>query len=152
VEICCRCPKIFEPPKEPTHSRKHWDCVLEEIVWLAKNFELERKWKLAQYKRVDLIISKSGIDLTSRREKCLKEEEQHTRRLAGNIAKYFRKFWMKVEKLVLYKHQLENEEIKKLALDKQLDILLGQIKRYSWDHQFPQFDRSRLKNEVGNDS
>jgi E1A-binding protein p400 len=33
-------------------------------------------------------------------------------------------------KQVVYKHQLELEERKKKALDKQLDFLLGQTERY----------------------
>lgn len=131
VETRGRRPKILEPPKEPARSRTHWDHVLEEMVWLAKDFESERKWKLAHAKRVALRVSKSGLDQASRGEKRLKEEEQRTRRLASNIAKDVRKFWMKIEKLVLYKHQLETEERKKRALDKQLDFLLGQTERYS---------------------
>jgi E1A-binding protein p400 len=42
-----------------------------------------------------------------------------------------KKFWMKVEKLVLYKHQLVRNEKKKKAMDKQLEFLLGQTERYS---------------------
>ncbi|KAH9331633.1 hypothetical protein KI387_003741, partial [Taxus chinensis] len=105
--------------------------VLEEMAWLAKDFESERKWKLGQAKRVAIRVSKSGLDQASRGEKRIKEEEQRTRRLASNIAKDVRKFWLKIEKLVLYKHQLEVEERKKQALDKQLDFLLGQTERYS---------------------
>lgn len=131
METRGRRPKILEPPKEPARSRTHWDHVLEEMVWLAKDFESERKWKLAHAKRVALRVSRSGLDQASRGEKRLKEEEQRTRRLASNIAKDVRKFWMKIEKLVLYKHQLETEERKKRALDKQLDFLLGQTERYS---------------------
>jgi E1A-binding protein p400 len=37
-------------------------------------------------------------------------------------------FWF--EEQVVYKHQLELEERKKKALDKQLDFLLGQTERY----------------------
>lgn len=131
LETRGRRPKVLEPPKEPARSRTHWDHVLEEMVWLAKDFESERKWKLAHAKRVALRVSKSGLDQASRGEKRLKEEEQRTRRLASNIAKDVRKFWMKIEKLVLYKHQLETEERKKRERDKQLDFLLGQTERYS---------------------
>ncbi|GLJ18606.1 hypothetical protein SUGI_0331380 [Cryptomeria japonica] len=126
-----RRPKILEAPKEPPRPKSHWDHVLEEMAWLAKDFEAERKWKLSQAKRVAIRVSKSGLDQASRGEKRLKEEEQRSRRLASNIAKDVRKFWMKIEKLVLYKHQLELEERKKHALDKQLDFLLGQTERYS---------------------
>ena len=87
------------------------------------------------------------------------------RKVAANISKDVKKFWIKIEKLassfilfniidycktciriflfrrnlailfwfeeqVVYKHQLELEERKKKALDKQLDFLLGQTERY----------------------
>jgi hypothetical protein len=53
------------------------------------------------------------------------------RKVALNISKDVKKFWMKIEKLVLYKHQMELDDKKKKALDKQLEFLLGQTERYS---------------------
>ncbi|XP_043719570.1 protein PHOTOPERIOD-INDEPENDENT EARLY FLOWERING 1 isoform X2 [Telopea speciosissima] len=123
--------KALEAPREPNRRKTHWDHVLEEMVWLSKDFESERKWKLAQAKKVAIRASKNILDQATRGEKKVKEEEQRLRKLALNISKDVKKFWMKIEKLVLYKHQLELEEKKKKALDKQLDFLLGQTERYS---------------------
>ncbi|KAG8071924.1 hypothetical protein GUJ93_ZPchr0006g41460 [Zizania palustris] len=61
----------------------------------------------------------------------MKEEELRLKKVALNISKDVKKFWTKIEKLVFYKNQLELEERKKKALDKQLDFLLGQTERYS---------------------
>ncbi|WOL07124.1 protein PHOTOPERIOD-INDEPENDENT EARLY FLOWERING 1-like [Canna indica] len=88
------------------------------------DFESERKWKLAQAKRVAIRASKSIVDYAKRGER--KEEEQRLRKVATNISKDVKEFWMKIEKLVFYKYQLELEERKKKALDDQLDFLLGQ--------------------------
>ncbi|XP_020085595.1 protein PHOTOPERIOD-INDEPENDENT EARLY FLOWERING 1-like isoform X2 [Ananas comosus] len=117
--------------KEPPRPKAHWDHVLEEMLWLSKDFEAERRWKLAQAKRVAIRASKSVLDQATRGEKKQKEEEQRLRKVASNISKDVKKFWIKIEKLVLYKYQLELEEKKKKALDKQLDFLLGQTERYS---------------------
>ncbi|CAK9228992.1 unnamed protein product [Sphagnum troendelagicum] len=117
--------------KEPSRSKPHWDFVLEEMTWLAKDFERERKWKLAQAKKVALRVSRSKLDFEAREIRHQKEEEQRVRRVASGIAKEVKKFWMKVEKLVTYKQQLQIEERKKKALDKHLDFLLGQTERYS---------------------
>ncbi|MCI04674.1 protein PHOTOPERIOD-INDEPENDENT EARLY FLOWERING 1-like, partial [Trifolium medium] len=111
--------------------KTHWDHVLEEMVWLSKDFESERKWKLAQAKKVSLKASKGMLDQATRGEKKMKEEEQRLRKVALNISKDVKKFWTKIEKLVLYKHQMELDEKKKKALDKQLEFLLGQTERYS---------------------
>lgn len=123
--------KALEAPREPRRPKTHWDHVLEEMVWLSKDFESERKWKLAQAKKVAFRASKGMLDHATRGEKKLKEEEQRLRKVALNISKDVKKFWMKIEKLVLYKHQMELDEKKKKALDKQLEFLLGQTERYS---------------------
>lgn len=130
-ETRARRQKALEAPREPPRPKTHWDHVLEEMVWLSKDFESERKWKLAQAKKVAIRASKSVLDQATRGEKKVKEEEQRLRKVALNISKDVKKFWMKIEKLVLYKYQLELEERKKKALDKQLDFLLGQTERYS---------------------
>ncbi|KAJ0985565.1 hypothetical protein J5N97_003921 [Dioscorea zingiberensis] len=92
------------------------------MVWLSKDFESERKWKLAQAKKVAVRASKSILDHATRGEKKVKEEEQRMRKVALNISKDVKKFW------VLYKHQLELEEKKeKKALDKQLNFLLDKL-------------------------
>ncbi|KAF4402473.1 hypothetical protein G4B88_012258 [Cannabis sativa] len=123
--------KALEAPREPRRPKTHWDHVLEEMVWLSKDFESERKWKLSQAKKVALRASKGMLDQATRGEKKLKEEEQRLKKVALNISKDVKKFWLKIEKLVLYKHQMELDEKKKKALDKQLEFLLGQTERYS---------------------
>ncbi|KAK3227231.1 hypothetical protein Dsin_007093 [Dipteronia sinensis] len=130
-ETRARRQKALEAPREPRRPKTHWDHVLEEMVWLSKDFESERKWKLAQAKKVALRASKGLLDQATRGEKKLKEEEHRLRKVALNISKDVKKFWIKIEKLVLYKHQMELDERKKKALDKQLEFLLGQTERYS---------------------
>ncbi|KAF5731979.1 hypothetical protein HS088_TW18G00666 [Tripterygium wilfordii] len=130
-ETRARRQKVPEAPKEPRRPKTHWDHVLEEMLWLSKDFESERKWKLAQAKKVALRASKGMLDQATRGEKKLKEEELRLRKIALNISKDVKKFWMKIEKLVHYKHQMELDEKKKKALDKQLEFLLGQTERYS---------------------
>lgn len=130
-ETRARRQKALEAPREPRRPKTHWDHVLDEMVWLSKDFESERKWKLAQAKKVALRASKGMLDQATRGEKRVKEEEQRLRKVALTISKDVKKFWIKIEKLVLYKHQMELDEKKKKALDKQLEFLLGQTERYS---------------------
>lgn len=123
--------KALEPPKEPRRPRTHWDHLLEEMVWLSKDFESERKWKLALAKKIATRASKGMVDQATRGERRVKEEELRMKKVALNISKDVKKFWTKIEKLVLYKHRLELDQKKKKALDKQLEFLLGQTERYS---------------------
>ncbi|KAL6633748.1 hypothetical protein ACP70R_026419 [Stipagrostis hirtigluma subsp. patula] len=123
--------KALEAPREPRRPKVHWDHVLAEMAWLAKEFDSERKWKLSMAKKIAQRASKSIVDQATKGERKQKEEEHRMRKVALNISKDVKKFWIKIEKLVVYKHQLEVEERKKKALDKQLDFLLGQTERYS---------------------
>lgn len=123
--------KGLEPPKEPRRPKTHWDHVLEEMAWLSKDFESERKWKLNLAKKVAIKASKGMLDQATRGERRVKEEEHRLRKVAVNISKDVKKFWIKIEKLVLYKHQLDVDEKKKKAQNKQLEFLLGQTERYS---------------------
>uniref|UniRef100_K3YZU7 HSA domain-containing protein n=1 Tax=Setaria italica TaxID=4555 RepID=K3YZU7_SETIT len=92
-----------------------------------KEFDSERKWKLSMAKKIAQRANKSIVDQATKGERKQKEEEHRMRKVALNISKDVKKFWIKIEKL----HQLELEERKKKALDKQLDFLLGQTERYS---------------------
>ncbi|KAF9690190.1 hypothetical protein SADUNF_Sadunf01G0169900 [Salix dunnii] len=160
-ETRARRQKALEAPRELRRPKTHWDHVLEEMVWLSKDFESERKWKLAQAKKVALRASKGMLDQATRGEKKLKEEEQRMRKVALNISKDVKKFWIKIEKLVLYKHQMELDEKKKKALDKQLEFLLGQTERYSTmlaenlvdkpSELYAVPDKPRIANEKGDD-
>ncbi|KAF6138040.1 hypothetical protein GIB67_042945 [Kingdonia uniflora] len=129
--------KALEAPSEPRRRKTHWDHVLEEMVWLSKDFESERKFKLGLAKRVAVKASKLFLDQPTRGEKKVKEEEQRLRKVALSISKDVKKFWAKIEKLVVYKHQLELDEKKKKTLDKQLNFLLGQTERYLLHRQYP---------------
>ncbi|KAM0829553.1 hypothetical protein ACQ4PT_066800 [Festuca glaucescens] len=96
--------KAPEASKEPPKPKVHWDHVLGEMLWLSKEFEAERKWKLSMAKKIAQKANLGVVDQATKDEKKQK---------------------------VLYKNQLEVEEKKKKALDKQLDFLLGQTERYS---------------------
>ncbi|KAJ6711400.1 TESTIS-SPECIFIC PROTEIN PBS13 T-COMPLEX 11 [Salix purpurea] len=118
-ETRARRQKALEAPREPRRPKTQWDHVLEEMVWLSKDFESERKWKLAQAKKVALRASKGMLDQATRGEKKLKEEEQRMRKVALNISKDVKKFWVKIEKLAL------KQEISKVRIRMMGPLLTG---------------------------
>ncbi|GER52476.1 helicase [Striga asiatica] len=119
--------KALEAPKEPQRPKTHWDHVLEEMVWLSKDFEAERKWKLAQAKKVAIRGSKGMLDQATRGEKRIKVLGR-----GAEVKKSGTEYVQGCQEiLVLYKHQLKLDEKKKKSLDKQLEFLLGQTERYS---------------------
>ncbi|OWF46679.1 helicase domino-like isoform X2 [Mizuhopecten yessoensis] len=122
-----RLPKVQEPPR----NKSHWDYLLEEMQWLAADFQQERKWKKAAARKVAKMVSKYFQDLEQKEIRAEKEEAQKLKRIAGQIAKQVREFWTNVEKVVQYKQQTRNEEKRKKALDLHLNFIVDQTEKYS---------------------
>lgn len=62
----------LKPWPEPKTVKYHWDHVVDEAMWLAKEFQKERKTKLAQVKRTAVQCLKSNKDFESRERLKLK--------------------------------------------------------------------------------
>ena len=118
---------------EPKRDKCHWDYLLEEMQWLAKDVNKERKWKLAQAKKWSKAVVRSNLDVESRKRKRIKDAELERKKTAAWIAKQVSRFWIQVEKLVLFKHQVSYEQQKKKALYVRLEALLGQTETYTRD-------------------
>lgn len=72
---------------EPKRTKVHWDFLLEEMEWMAKEFSRERGWKLKQNKRFAKMVQRHK---ESSAEMKIKEEEQSIRRKATTMAKQVR--------------------------------------------------------------
>ena len=116
---------------EPKRKKTHWDHVLQEMVWLAKEFQKERKWKLQSAKRFASTVQRSNMDLESRVFIREKEEEKAARKRAAWISKEVMGLWNKAHKVVAFKVKTEVDARKKEVLDKQMDVLLKQTQKYS---------------------
>ena len=121
----------LNPYAEHRKGKTHWDHVLEEMVWLAKEFQRERRWKIQQARKAANAVARSKLDLESRVVVRAQEEEKMIRRRAAWIAREVSAFWNKAQQVVAYKVRNEVEARKKEVLDRQLDALLGQTQRYS---------------------
>ena len=124
---CKRLPKI----QEPQRVKAHWDYLLEEMAWLAEDFDRERKWKKTAAKKFARVIMKYHSDKDSQVEKAEKENQLRLKKIASTISKEVRLFWSSVEKLVEFKIQTKLEEKRKQALDSHLNFIVGQTEKYT---------------------
>lgn len=67
-------PKAPEPPR----AKSHWDYLLEEMAWLAKDMEKERRWKAKQAKRFVFAVVRGRHDLESRGLRQVRSENHNT--------------------------------------------------------------------------
>ncbi|PIK53751.1 putative helicase domino isoform X4 [Apostichopus japonicus] len=122
-----RLPKVQEPPRYKTH----WDYLLDEMQWLAADFSQERRWKKAAARKLARAVAAYHRDKQAKEIKAERDEANKLRRIASNIAKEVKQFWVNIEKVVQYKQQSRLEEKRKKALDMQLDFIVGQTEKYS---------------------
>ena len=116
---------------EPKRGKTHWDNMLQEMSWLAKEFQKERRWKIQSAKRLAGSAQRSNMDLESRNVLREKDEEKNVRKRASWIAKEVMALWNKAHKVVAFKVKNEIDARKKQVLDKQMDVLLKQTHKYS---------------------
>ena len=104
---------------------------MEEMEWLSNEFIRERKWKLGQCKRFSANVSRSGLGIEARTLIREKQEADAMRKKAVVVAKHVAAFWSKAKRVAHTKIHIQIEAQKKEALDKNLDLILGQTEKYS---------------------
>ncbi|OUC46276.1 protein, SNF2 family [Trichinella nativa] len=141
-------PKCAEPPRLKVHS----DNLMDELSWMARDFDGERKLKRACCKRVgirlkcifdaiDLFIGVLFVCLVKisasvakayreREEGELRqntEAEKHVKRVASLLSKHVREFWNKVDQ---YKNERIVKSKRERAMGTHLNILLDRSEKF----------------------
>ena len=116
---------------EPKRNKAHWDYLMDEMCWLAKEFQKERKWKQNQSRKFARLVERSKLDVESRRLKRAAREHQMIRKKASDLSKMVMVWWSKIERIVVHKRQYEIEKIEKERLDRRLDKLVSKTERCS---------------------
>jgi hypothetical protein len=49
------------PPQLPRRRKTHWDCLLQEMRWMATDFIEERKWKMSSARTIASAIPTPGL-------------------------------------------------------------------------------------------
>ncbi|KAG2393435.1 hypothetical protein C9374_006966 [Naegleria lovaniensis] len=118
--------------KEPKRNRSHWDYLLEEMEFIAKDFAQSRKWKVTTAKKYAKSVAKYHQQLEQQEIKKQKEIELNLRKQASKIAKLVKKdFWEKIAKLVKYKNQSIIDDTKQQLLAEKRDLLVKQTEKYT---------------------
>nr|XP_024380298.1 chromatin modification-related protein EAF1 B-like isoform X1 [Physcomitrium patens]XP_024380299.1 chromatin modification-related protein EAF1 B-like isoform X1 [Physcomitrium patens]PNR51048.1 hypothetical protein PHYPA_010234 [Physcomitrium patens] len=83
----------MEKSSEPARRKTHWDFVLEEMCWLAKDFFQERRWKIANAAR----ICHSVAYERNKNEYLALDSVNRQRNRASFLALAVNKFWRMAE-------------------------------------------------------
>ncbi len=122
-----RLPKLVEPARPKTH----WDYLLDEMSWMATDFQQERKWKINCCRKLSLAVQKHFREKQLRAELAEKEESRRLRKQAQLIAREINQFWKNIEKIVKYKQETLLEEKRKETMSLRLNMIVDQTEKYS---------------------
>ena len=116
-----RLPKAMEPPRMKTH----WDLLLDEAAWLANDFDMERKWKMAMAKKLAKAVKKWHEDRALETARGLKTEQLRRKKVAGGVAREVTKYWKHMVQIAQYKQKLRLDHLRRDALERHLDSMVG---------------------------
>ena len=105
-----RLPKFMEPPRLKTH----WDYVLDEAIWMANDFEMERKWKVAVARTLAKAIKKYHDDKALDVSRGLKSEQQRRKKVAGGVAREVGKYWRHMVQIAQFQQKLQLDAVQSL--------------------------------------
>ena len=117
--------------QQPQQQKTHWDYLLAEMEWLARDFQEERRRKASAAKRAVKACAKRVKDKTARAERRRRERESGLKRIAAFTARIVKRFWGDVGKIAEYKLKVRLDAEKSQAMTKHLDFMVGQTERLS---------------------
>ena len=115
----------------PPKSLVHWDHVMQEMGWLAADFQKERKRHVDNAKKVSKAVDQYHRTKETKKLQKAKDEVVRMKRLAGKLSRDVRKFWLKINKVIAFKQKGDADEVRQKAMDKHLVFLVKQTERYT---------------------
>ena len=122
---------MVEAQAEPEHETSHWEALLAEAKWMAADFADERKRKQRLRRAIVADVARAAERKAQAAVVTARRAESDRRAAAAAIAKGVAGFWGKLDRLVVWKHRSRLEAMRRDAMDRHLNFLVGQSERYS---------------------
>ncbi len=117
--------------RECLDATHHWCFLLKEMMWMAEDFNKERKRHASLAKKQSKSIEAYIKGQAAREAKSLKDSILALHRIAQRSAREIRSFWGKLERFVAYKQKRLCEDARQKAMDRHLVYLVKQTERYT---------------------
>ena len=106
-------------------QKTHWDYLLKEMEWMAKDFERERRVKAANAKKMARGNSKYLSEKMIFAERYEKQKKQEIKKNASTISKIVQQYWKSVDKIVKHNYGVTYEYRKQIAREKRLKTFVS---------------------------
>ncbi|UIZ25278.1 hypothetical protein KXD40_009169 [Peronospora effusa] len=112
-------------------ARYHRDFLLQEMEWMAADFNQERKWRVRNAKTLSHALVSHLNRQEGRLARQVKSLEMAKRRRAARLGREVKKFWAKIDKIIAFKVKLQADELKQQHMETQLLQLVHQTENYA---------------------
>jgi len=121
--------KKLDKGDEPPRVKCHWDYLLDEMKWMATDFERERKWKQLKAKKLSRAVQAYHARRGSNSGRGARGEIALRMKLANSVAREIKKFWLQIQKLAdhLYNDQVQKHNAK--VMNTRLESLVDQTEK-----------------------
>jgi E1A-binding protein p400 len=92
----------------------HWDYVLEEAEWMATDFQLERKWKIAAARKIARAVLRHHAQEQTKAIRVEKQAELLRRKLAAFVSREIKRFWHKAKAII------DHQRLELVAIEQQV--------------------------------
>lgn len=101
-------------------QKAHWDYLLKEMDWMAKDFDRERKSKTGNAKKLVRSNQKFLSERNVLLERYEKQKKLEAKKNANMIGKMIQNYWKSLDKIVKHNYNVMYEHKKQEAREKRL--------------------------------
>ncbi|KAI9910327.1 hypothetical protein PsorP6_010258 [Peronosclerospora sorghi] len=93
-------------------TRCHRDYLLQEMEWMAADFQQERKWRARSAKALSQALVSHLDRQEARAARQARSALVAQRRVAARVGREVKKFWSKIDKIIAFKVKLEADDVR----------------------------------------
>ncbi len=101
-------------------QKTHWDLLLREMEWMAKDFEREKKTKTGNARKLCRANSKYLGERQIVSERYERQKKQEVKRNASLISRMVQQYWKSMDKIVRHNYAVVYERKKQVARERRL--------------------------------
>ena len=117
--------------KEPEKNKTHWDILLEEMKWMAGDFEIERRKK----RKLGLNYVKAAKKHINSKQteelKNIKRQEQNMQKRYLNLSRAVKNYWIKIDKITNYNYNTQYNKEKIIQQQNRLMNFIAKLEKIS---------------------
>ena len=112
--------RIIEPINEPPRNKAHWDYLLSEMIWMANDYNREKRARKIVLRKITNGIKAYWKKYQNKDQVLIKKHKELQQKIAKTLSKDIRRFWTNIQRIAKYKYndKVQQYNKKQLELDR----------------------------------